>query len=123
MKRIRFLRFISLLIIVLLSGCSVTSVPDDVMSAAIKKDVNLRQTANYQGNYLFKDTQVNEFEVTDCTEQKTSKGTYEVVGYTAKVTLVDSKTMKSVDKDVKGTIEFIKKEGHWWSESVKLPTR
>lgn len=123
MQRKSFSKFISLLFILLIGGCSVTNVPDDIMSTAIKKDVNLRQTANGQGNYIFQDTVVNEFEATDANEQKTFKGTYEVVDYTAKVTLIASKTLKPVEKEVKGTIEFIKKEGHWWYESIKVPTR
>lgn len=123
MKTVWGLGFIQLMIIALLSGCSVTNVPDDILSEAIKKDVNLRQTAISQGTYIFQDTKVNEFEAVDAKEQKTSRGTYEVVDYTAKVALVDSKTMKPIDKEVKGTIEFIKKEGRWWYESIKLPTK
>lgn len=122
MKRV-MLSVLILALTVIFSACSVTSVPDDVMTNAIKKDVNLRQTASGQGSYIFQDTQVNEFEVTDSKEQKTSKGTYKIVDYTAKVTLIDSKTLKPVDKDVKGTIEFHKNEGNWWSQSVKLPVK
>ena len=122
MKRV-MLSGLILALTVIFSACSVPSVPDDVLSTAIKKDVNLRQTASGQGSYIFQDTQVNEFKVTDSKEQKTSKGTYKIVDYTAKVTLVDSKTLNPVDKEVKGTVELIKKEGNWWSESVKLPVK
>ncbi|MEI6055372.1 MAG: hypothetical protein WCR55_04855 [Lentisphaerota bacterium] len=122
MKRV-FFAVVILALTAIFSACSVPSVPDVVMSTAIKKDVNLRLIASGQGNYIFQDTQVNEFKVVDSKEQKTTRGTYQVVDYTAKVTLIDSKTLKPVDKDVKGTIEFIKKEGNWWSESVKLPVK
>ena len=122
MKRV-MLSILALVLTAIFNACSVTNVPNDIMSDAIKKDVNLRQTANGQGNYIFQDTQVNEFEATDCKEQKTPRGIYEVVNYTAKVTLIDSKTLQPVPKDVKGTIEFHQNEGNWWSQSVKLPTK
>ncbi len=123
MKKINLLNLFLLLVIVLLDGCSVTKVPDDVMNEAIKKDVNLRLMGGGHGSYIFKDTVINEFEATNSREQETPDGTYESIDYTANVTLVDSKTLQPVQKEVKGIIEFHRNEGHWWYESVKLPVK